>query len=78
MAFAVLPWFLLVARSDADPRQVPGADVVAAGDADDGDVGVHCSRRHTHTDYCLVGIRSTVFSHRCTESDLDVMPLLSF
>lgn len=48
---AVLPGLLLVAGPDPDPPQVPGADVLAAGDADDGDVGVHCNRRdrHTHT-----------------------------
>lgn len=48
---AVIPGLLLVAGSDPDPPQVPGADVLTAGDADDGDVGVHCNRRdrHTHT-----------------------------
>lgn len=46
---AVLPGLLLVAGPDPDPPQVPGADVLAAGDVDDGDGGVHCSRTDTHT-----------------------------
>lgn len=50
MTSAVLPGLLLVAGPDPDPPQVPGADGLAAGDANDGgDVGVHCSRTHTHT-----------------------------